>query len=121
MKQQSDDVMRERPRVETKRHRRGRRFVMAAGAVGLLACGVLGGIVASRYLDGGPRVPVASSPPSSPTAPTAPESPGASAPEAPAEVVLSPEAVSQAGIKTAPAEAAVSEVTVQLPGTVTAD
>jgi cobalt-zinc-cadmium efflux system membrane fusion protein len=35
--------------------------------------------------------------------------------------VLSPEAVSQAGIKTAPAEAAVSEVTVQLPGTVTAD
>jgi membrane fusion protein, heavy metal efflux system len=121
MKQQSDDVMLERPRVETKRHRRGRRFVMVVAAVGLLACGVLGGLAVSRYLDGGPRVPVASPPPSSPTAPPAPESPGASEPEAPAEVVLSPEAVSQAGIKTAPAEAAVSEVTVQLPGTVAAD
>ncbi len=94
---------------------------MVVAAVGLLACGVLGGLAVSRYLDGGPRAPVASPPPSSPTAPPAPESPGASAPEAPAEVVLSPEAVSQAGIKTAPAEAAVSEVTVQLPGTVTAD
>jgi cobalt-zinc-cadmium efflux system membrane fusion protein len=35
--------------------------------------------------------------------------------------VLLPEAVSQAGIKTAPAETAVSQVTVQVPGTVTAD
>ena len=70
MKQHSDDVMLERPRVETKRHRRGRRFVMVVAAVGLLACGVLGGIVASRYLDGGPRVPVASSPPCSVTVST---------------------------------------------------
>jgi RND family efflux transporter MFP subunit len=45
----------------------------------------------------------------------------ASIPEASAEVVLSPEAVSRAGIKTAPVAAAVSEVTAQLPGMVTAD
>jgi cobalt-zinc-cadmium efflux system membrane fusion protein len=90
-------------------------------AAGLLACGVLGGLVASRYLDERPRAPVAGPSPSSPTAPPVFESPTADTPEAPAEVVLSPEAVSQAGIKTAPAEATVSEVTVQLPGTVTAD
>ena len=94
---------------------------MVVGAVGLLACGVLGGLVASRYLDGVPRAPVASPLPSSPTAPPVSASAAASTPEASAEVVLSPEAVSRAGIKTAPAEAAVAEVTVQLPGTVTAD
>jgi membrane fusion protein, heavy metal efflux system len=121
MKQQSNDVMLERPQGRAKRHRLGRRVVMVVGAVGLLACGVLGGIVASRYVDGVPRAPVASAPPPSPTAPSVSESPGASTPEAPSAVVLSPEAVSRAGIKTVPAEAAVSEVTVQLPGTVTAD
>jgi cobalt-zinc-cadmium efflux system membrane fusion protein len=94
---------------------------MVVGAVGLLACGVLGGLVASRYLDGVPPALVASAPPSSPTAPPVSDPPVASTPEVPAEVVLSPEAVSRAGLKTAPAEAAVSEVTVQLPGTVTAD
>ena len=103
------------------RYRLGQRFVMVVGAVGLLACGVLGGLVASRYLDGVPRAPVASPLPSSPTAPPVSASAAASTPEASAEVVLSPEAVSRAGIKTAPAEAAVAEVTVQLPGTVTAD
>src|SRR5215467_6361282 len=103
------------------RHRRGRRFVMVVGAVGLLACGVLGGFLASRYLDGLSRAPVASILPSSPTAPPVSDSPIASTQEASAEIVLSPEAVSRAGIKTAPAEAAVSQVTVQLPGTVTAD
>ena len=120
MERQSEEVMHERPRRREKRHRLGRRLVMVVGAVGLLAGGVLVGIVASRYLDGVPRAPVAGAPPSSPTAPVS-ASPVASTPEAPAEVVLSPEAVSRAGIKTAPAEAAVSQVTVQLPGTVTAD
>jgi membrane fusion protein, heavy metal efflux system len=93
---------------------------MIVGAVGLLACGALGGIVASRYLDGASHAPGATALPSSP-APLVSESPVASTPEAPAEVVLSSEAVGRAGIKTAPAEVAVSEVTVQLPGTVTAD
>jgi membrane fusion protein, heavy metal efflux system len=121
MKRQSNEVMLERPQGGAKRHRLGRRVVMVVGAVGLLACGVLGGIVASRYFDGVPRASGALAPPSSPTAPLVSESLVARTPEGPAEVVLSPEAVSRAGIKTAPAEAAVSEATVQLPGTVTAD
>jgi cobalt-zinc-cadmium efflux system membrane fusion protein len=95
--------------------------MMAAAAAGLLACGVLGGLVASRYLDERPRAPAVSPPPSSPAAAPVFESPTADTLETPVEVVLSPEAVRQAGIKTAPAEAVVSEVTVQLPGTVTAD
>jgi RND family efflux transporter MFP subunit len=121
MKRQSEEVMPERPLQRAKRRRLGRRAAMVMGAVGLLACGVLGGMVASRYLDWVPGAPGTSAPPSSPTAPPVSASPEASTPEAPAEVVLSPEAVSRAGIKTAPAEAVVSEVTAQLPGTVTAD
>jgi membrane fusion protein, heavy metal efflux system len=121
MKRQSEEVMPERPPQRAKRRRLGRRCAMVVGALGLLACGVLGGIVASRYLDGGPRASGAGALPSSPTAPPVSASPVASTPEAPAEVVLSPEAVSRAGIKTALAEAAVSEITAQLPGTVTAD
>jgi cobalt-zinc-cadmium efflux system membrane fusion protein len=120
MERQSEEVMHERPQRRAKRHRLGRRLVMVVGAVGLLAGGVLGGIIAARYLDGVPRAPVASAPPSSPTAPVS-ASPVVNTPEVPAEVVLSPEAVSRAGIKTAPAEVAVSQVSVQLPGTVTAD
>jgi membrane fusion protein, heavy metal efflux system len=121
MKRQREEVMPERPLERAKRRKLGRRCAMVVGALGLLACGVLGGIVASRYLDGGPRAPGAGALPSSPTAPPVAASPEASTPEAPAEVVLSPEAVSRAGIKTALAEAAVSEITAQLPGTVTAD
>jgi cobalt-zinc-cadmium efflux system membrane fusion protein len=120
MKRQSEEVMQERPRRRVKHHRLGRRLVTVVGAVGLLGAGVLGGIIASRYLDGVPHAPVASAPSSSPPAPVA-ASPVVSTPETPAEIVLSPEAVSRAGIKTAPAEAAVSQVSVQLPGTVTAD
>ena len=89
------------------------------GAVALLAVGVCGGLVASRYMDIVPRAPVAGDTPS-PTVPAV-AAPAESTPEAPAEVVLAPEAVSRAGIKTAPAETAVSQVTVQVPGTVTAD
>jgi RND family efflux transporter MFP subunit len=44
-----------------------------------------------------------------------------STPAATAEVVLSPEAVSRAGITTAPAEAIASQAVIQLPGTVMAD
>jgi membrane fusion protein, heavy metal efflux system len=121
MKQHREDVMPERPPQRANQRRLGRGFAMVVGAVGLLACGVLGGVVASRYLDGGHRVPGAGALPSSTPAPPVSASPVASTPEAPAEVVLSPEAVSRAGIKTAPAEAAVAEITTQLPGTVTAD
>ena len=70
--------------------RLGRRFVMVVGAVGLLACGVLGGIVASRYLDGSPRAPVASTLPSSPPAPPVSASAAASTPEAPARSCCHP-------------------------------
>src|SRR5262249_59701197 len=60
-------------------------------------------------------------PPSARAEAPPPEPAGTSAPAAPAEVALSPEAMARAGIKTAPAEVTASEAVMQLPGTVMAD
>ena len=120
MERQSEEVMHEPPRRREKRHRLGRRLVMVVGALGLLAGGVLGASSPHAIWMGSLVLPW-----------RVPRHPhprrrclhrqSANTPEAPAEVVLSPEAVSRAGIKTAPAEAAASQVTMQLPGTVMAD
>ena len=65
---------------------------------------------------------IATAPTPSPGCATCRLSPlAASAPTAPAEVVLSPEAVSRAGIKTAKVEVVDAQATIQLPGTVIAD
>ena len=45
MKQHREDVMPERPPQRANQRRLGRGFAMVVGAVGLLACGVLGGVV----------------------------------------------------------------------------
>src|SRR5262249_55086022 len=98
-----------------------RGLAWGVGALGLIALGALGATLGPRYLGGILPAPVATAP----TAPLAallpPEPAAASAPAAAPEVVLSPEAVSRAGIKTASAEEIVSQAVRQLSGTVMAD
>ena len=94
---------------------------MVIAALGLIAVGALGATLVPRYLSGVPPTSVATAPIPPVSAPPASEPPAASAPASTSEVVLSPEAMSRAGIKTAPAEVAASQATIQLPGTVMAD
>src|SRR2546425_3481195 len=121
MELQSEDVVHEPSRPRDKRHALGRGLVMVVGALGLMAVGALGATLASRYLGGAQPGPVATAPTLSPTGPPASEPPVASASTETAEVVLSPEAVTRAGIKTTPAELVASQAVIQLPGTVLAD
>jgi RND family efflux transporter MFP subunit len=121
MELQNEAVVHEPPRPRGKRRRLGRGLMMVVAALGLIAVGALGATLVPRYLGGAPPAPVATAPTPPVSAPSASESPTASTPTTTAEVVLSPEAVSRAGIKTAPAEVVASQATIQLPGTVMAD
>ena len=121
MELQSEEVVHELPRPRGKRRRLGRGLMMVVAALGLIAIGALGATLAPRYLGGSLPTPVVTTPTPSESVPPASELPAASAPASPAEVVLSPEAVSRAGIKTAPAEGVASQATIQLPGMVMAD
>src|SRR2546427_7037911 len=121
MELQSEAVVREPPRPRGKRRRRGRGLMMVVAALGLIAVGALGATLAPRYLGGAPPAPIATAPTPPVSAPSASEPPAASSPATTADVVLSPEAVIRAGIKTAPAEVVASQATIQLPGTVMAD
>ncbi|HEY5864643.1 MAG TPA: efflux RND transporter periplasmic adaptor subunit [Candidatus Tectomicrobia bacterium] len=118
---QSEDVVYEPPPPRETRRTRGRGLVMVVGALGLVAVGALGATLASRFLGGAQPAAVATVPTLSPTEPPASEPPAASAPAAVGEVVLSPEAVTRAGIKTAKVEVVASQTVIQLPGTVMAD
>jgi RND family efflux transporter MFP subunit len=108
------DVVREVAPARPQRHRLLRGLAWGVGALGLIALGALGAILGPRYLGGVLPAPVATAPTSAPAEPAA-----ASAPAA--EVVLSPEAVSRAGMQTAAAAEVASQATIQLPGTVMAD
>src|SRR6266852_6315308 len=99
MELQSEEVVPEPPRHREQRRTPGRRLVMVVGALGLMAVGALGATLVPRYLPGAPPAPVVTAPPLPPTAP-----PAASIQTDAAEVVLSSEAVTRAGIKTALAE-----------------
>src|SRR5215510_2970887 len=121
MELQSAEVVHEPPQPRGKRRRLGRGLMLVVAALGLIVMGALGATLVSRYLGGAPPTPVATAPTPSESAPPASELPAASTPANPAEVVLSPEAVSRTGIKTAPAEVVTSQATIQLPGTVLAD
>ena len=121
MELQSEEIVREPPRPRGKRRRLGHGLMMVVAALGLIAVGALGATLAPRYLGGAPPAPVAPAPTPPVSAPSASEPPAANAPVGTAEVVLSPEAVNRAGIKTAPAEVLASQTTIQLPGTVMAD
>src|SRR6266568_3654218 len=121
MELQSEEVVHEPPQPHRKRRRLGRGLMMVVAALGLIAVGALGATLAPRYLGGAPPAPVATAPTPPVSAPSASEPPAASSPATTADVVLSPEAVSRAGIKTTPAEVVASQATIQLPGTVMAD
>jgi RND family efflux transporter MFP subunit len=107
-----------------KRHRLLRGLAWGVGALGLVALGAVGAILVPRYLGGVLPAPVATAPTSTPAeslqAASPPTTPAAANAPA-AEVVLAPEAVSRAGITTAPAEEVASQTTIQLPGSVLAD
>ena len=121
MELQSEEGVHEPPRPRGKGRRLGRGLMMVMAALCLIAVGALGATLVPRYLSGAPPTSVATAPIPPVSAPPASEPPAAIAPASTSEVVLSPEAMSRAGIKTAPAEVAASQATIQLPGTVLAD
>src|SRR5262245_34359268 len=121
MELHSEEVAHEPPRLRGKRRRLGRGLMMVIAALCLIAVGALGATLVPRYLNGALPTPVAPVPTPQVSAPPASEPPAATAPASTSEVVLSPEAMSRAGIKTAPAEVVTSQATIQLPGTVMAD
>jgi len=95
---------------------RTRHFIQSLVALGLIALGALGATLILRQTGRLQPVPVAAAPPPTPAAP-----PVVNAPDTDAELILTPEAVQQAGIKTAKVTTVASQTTVQLPGSVMAD
>ena len=93
-----------------------RRFVQGLVALGLIALGALGATLMSRQTGSLPPIPVTTAPPPSPAAPQA-----VPTPDIDVELMLTPEAVQQAGIKTAEVTTVASQTIVQLPGSVMAD
>jgi RND family efflux transporter MFP subunit len=91
----------------------GRWVVAVIAAVGLIAVGAAGAVLVLRNSLG----TLSSLDPSAPT-PTRTEPPTAAVPAAEIEVVLSPEALARAEIKTAKAQAVESQLSVRVPGTV---
>jgi cobalt-zinc-cadmium efflux system membrane fusion protein len=119
--QLQDDERKASAPASPKRHRLLRGLAWSVGVLGLMAIGAAGALLGTRYLGGAQPVPVATAPSLSPAEPRPAESPAASAATAITEIVLSPEAVARAGIKTAKAEVVEAQTTIQLPGTVMAD
>ena len=116
MEVQSEVMHESVPARTKKRHRVLQSLAWGVGTLGLIAVGAVGALLGSRYLGGILPVPVATAPTPSPAEPQVPEPPAASTPTAPAEVVLSSEAVTRAGIKTAKVEVVDAQATIQLPG-----
>ena len=120
MEPQSNAVRESAP-ARPRRHRLLRGLAWGVGALGLIALGAVGAILGPRYLGSILPAPVATAPTPAP-AQSPPAAPAVTSTPAPtAEVVLTPEAVSRAGMQTAPAEEIASQATIQLPGTVMAD
>ena len=102
------------PRADRRRGTARRVVTGALVALGLVAIGAAGATVALRRTEG-PRAPAVTT--SAAPAPAAPVA-AATEPTADVEVALSPEAVTRAGIKTAPVAIVVSSVSVSVPGSV---
>ena len=120
MEPQSEAIRAAAP-ARPQRHWLLRGLVWGIGALGLIALGALGAILGPRYLGDVLPATVATAPTSLPATARQAEPAATSVPAATAEIVLSPEAVSRAGIMTAPAEVVASQAVIQLPGTVMAD
>jgi RND family efflux transporter MFP subunit len=99
------------PRARRGRGRLGQGLVRGLVAVGLIATGAVGATLVFRPTGGTQPGPVT-------VAPTPAERPATTAPAAEAEVVLSPEAVARAGIKTEKVAAVESSSSIRVPGSV---
>jgi cobalt-zinc-cadmium efflux system membrane fusion protein len=96
---------------------RGLRRVLAA--ILLIAVGAAGATLALRYSERS-RAPAVALPAPSSSAPS-PAAPAASEPAGDVEVILTPEAVTRAGLKTAQVSASASAASVTVPGSVMAN
>ena len=96
---------------------RGLRRVLAA--ILLVAVGAAGATLVLRYTEGS-RAPAVTLPAASSPAPS-PPAPAASEPTGDVEVILTPEAVTRAGLKTARVTAGASTASVTVPGSVMAN
>lgn len=96
---------------------RGLRRVLAA--ILLIAVGAAGATLALRYSERS-RAPAVALPAASSSAPS-PAAPAASEPAGDVEVILTPEAVTRAGLKTAQVSASASAASVTVPGSVMAN
>jgi cobalt-zinc-cadmium efflux system membrane fusion protein len=116
-----DDRMIQSPEAHARRSGPGRFLVRGLLAIGLIALGAVGATLVLRFGNNTPAAPVTATPPSLAT-----EAPDTAAPTAAesadeVEVVLSPEAVAQAGIKTAEVTVVEQGTSVQVPGTIMAN
>jgi membrane fusion protein, heavy metal efflux system len=114
----NDERMREPPGAQRGRGRLGRMLVRGLLSMGLIAIGAAGAVLVLRLGSHAPPDPVTTVP--TPTAVEAPAvaSPPAAAPAGEVEVVLTPEAVAQAGIKTEKVTVVESNTSIQVPGMV---
>jgi RND family efflux transporter MFP subunit len=117
-----NEVMHEVRRPPVPRRRLGWVLLGSLGALGLLAIGAVGALLVERYMGDMPMgLGVAAQAPPSTSAPEVPPAPAAPSPPAAVEILLTPEALAQVGIKTAPVTVVEASVTTQLPGSVMAD
>ncbi len=116
-----DDRILESPGAPRGRNGLRRRLVRGLMAVGLIAIGAAGAALVLRFGYNTPPAPVTAAP--TPITAEAPEAAGQNAGELASEVEiwLSPEAVAQAGIKTAKVAVADTNVSTQVPGVVMAN
>jgi cobalt-zinc-cadmium efflux system membrane fusion protein len=90
-------------------------------AIGLIAIGAVGAALVLRFGNHTPATPVTAAPPSLAADAPATAVPTAAEPADEVEVLLSPEAVAQAGIKTAEVTVVEQGTSVQVPGTIMAN
>ena len=116
-----DERMIQSPEVQGGRSGLGRSLVRGLMAIGLIAIGAAGAVLVLRFGNNTPPGLVTAAP--TPTSIEAPALAGQNAvePADEVEVVLSPEAVAQAGIKTAKVDVVESNTSIQVPGTVMAN
>jgi membrane fusion protein, heavy metal efflux system len=116
-----DDWMSQSPEAPGGRGGAGRFLVRGLLAIGLIAIGAVGAMLALRFGNHTPAAPVTAVSSSPAVEAPAAAAPAAAEPADGVEVLLSPEAVAQAGIKTEQAGVVESSTAIQVPGVVMAN